>query len=148
MVNRGFTLIEVLVTVVVVGTALTVILQGAGLGVRAAGAAERKTTAALLAEDVAARLETGEVSLTEDSAGDFGGAAPGYEYAVSVQTLADPPDLVVATIEISWGMDDSGSAPAGTYALERWIYRPPASSTAGGVTRGPNLGTSDRGSTR
>jgi type II secretory pathway pseudopilin PulG len=65
------TLVEVMVTVVVVGVALTVICQGFSWGTRTASVAQQSTTAALLAEDLLARMETGEVDFLTETEGTF-----------------------------------------------------------------------------
>lgn len=137
--RRGFTLVEILVTIVIVGTALTAILQALALGVRAGGSADRRTIAGVMLGEAVARIETGEIPLTEDSEGEWPEVAEGFRWKVEVETPGAPADLVHATITVTWGADDNGEAPAGSRTAVRWLYKPPAAAT-GGVTRGPNLG--------
>jgi len=137
---EGFTLAEVLVSIVIVGTALTVIAQGIALGLRGDAMAERHTMASQVLDEVVARLETGEISLTEDSEGELPDLAEGYRYEVDVEAFTDPPDLVKARITVAWGADERGRDPAGSLAAERWLYRGQAASE-GGVTRGPTIGS-------
>ena len=145
--DRGFTLAEVLVTIVVVGTALVVLTQGIALGVRADARAERHTMAAMVLNETVARLETGEISLTENSDGEFEQIAPGYHYRVELETPGDPPDLTYASITIGWGADDRGRNPAGELFAARWFYRG-ESDEEGGVTRGPQVGSAEQGGGR
>lgn len=145
--SRGFTLAEVLVSIVIVGTALTVLAQGIALGLRGDAQAERHTMATLMLDEVVARLETGEISATEGSEGELPDVADGYQYAVAIETATDPPDLVKARITVSWGADERGRDPAGSLVAERWLYRGQADAE-GGVTRGPTIGSAQQGGQR
>jgi prepilin-type N-terminal cleavage/methylation domain-containing protein len=139
--RRGFTLAEVLVTIVVVGTALVVISQGVALALKTDARADRATMAAIVLDEVATRMQTGEIPTDEDSEGSLEDVAAGYGYQVSVETPGDPADLRHATITVRWGADERGENPAGELTAERWIYDGTAEEEEGGVTRGPESGS-------
>ncbi len=145
--QRAFTLAEVIVTIVVVGTALVVLTQGIALGIRADARSERHTMATIALDEVVARLLTGEMSLTENSEGTLEEAADGYRYAVEVDRPGDPPDFVHASITVSWGADEQGRDAAGELVAERWFYEG-QSAEEGGVTRGPQVGSAEGGGRR
>jgi prepilin-type N-terminal cleavage/methylation domain-containing protein len=142
--SRGFTLAEVLVSIVVVGTALVVLSQGIALGVKTDAKAERQTMAAVVLDEVAARLKTGEIATDEDSEGTLDDVAPGYGYRVAMETPGDPPDFRVATITVIWGADERGEFAAGELTAERWIYEGTTEDEEGGVTKGPEVGSERR----
>lgn len=68
---RGFTLLEVIVSLVIVVAAVAVIAQGFSAGSQAAYFAEAETTATMLASEKMAQVETGEISLTTGDRGTF-----------------------------------------------------------------------------
>ncbi len=138
---RAFTLAEVLVTIVVVGTALVVISQGVALGLKTDARADRATMAAIVLDEVATRLQTGEIPVDEDSEGSLEEVAPGYGYRVVVETPGDPADFRQATITVLWGADERGENAAGELTAQRWIYDGTPEEEEGGVTRGPDTGS-------
>lgn len=142
--RRGFTLAEVLVTIVVVGTALVVISQGIALGLKTDARADRATMAGIVLDEVATRLQTGEIPTDEDSEGSLDDIAPGYGYRVQMETAGDPPQLRTAVITVIWGADERGAGAAGQLTAERWIYEGKAENEEGGVTKGPETGAERR----
>lgn len=128
---RGFTLMEVMVTVVVVGVAITTICQGFAQGTRLAGVSDRTARAALLLEELVSRLETGEVDFLAETEGSFGeeeetppeGAdAAGYRWLAVVED-GGLEDLYEVTLIVYW--DDSfDEETTRSVRLVRYFYRP------------------------
>jgi prepilin-type N-terminal cleavage/methylation domain-containing protein len=69
--ERGLTLMEVLVAMIVLGVAIVGIAQGFTVGLRAASTARGTTTATQLAVAKLAELDAGLVPVTQDDEGDF-----------------------------------------------------------------------------
>jgi general secretion pathway protein I len=89
--RRGFTLLEVLVAVVVLGIALTALLSTQAGGVRLRSQAEAITTATFLLQERMAQQELDDYFPepgTRD--GDFGSAYPGYRWEVTVSQVPVP----------------------------------------------------------
>ena len=124
-VRRGFTLLEALIALVIVGVAATVSMEAFAAGLRGELQASRHLEAVALAE---ARLN--ELALVPlDSVPRYAeprdsSLAPPFErYRVRAAMRAVPgaPSLVDATVTVHW--------PGGSYALATVFYRP---------RRGPN----------
>jgi len=69
--RRGFTLVEVLVSLVVAVAALSLLAQGFMTGARASTGSQYATRAALLAQRVLTDFETGQLSLASNQNGKF-----------------------------------------------------------------------------
>ena len=99
--SRGFTLIEVLATIVLMGIVLPVAMHGVSLCMRAAQASRQRTEAAGLAE---AKLN--ELVATGDwqygmLSGDFGEAWPEYRWNGAANEWNDP-TLQELSVRVSW----------------------------------------------
>jgi len=101
-VNRGFTLLEVLLALVIVVAAVTVIAQGFSAGTRAGTEAQSETKAVMLAERTIADLETGEASLTRGTSGKFDDDE-NFRYKVDVEADAAISGLTKVSVTVSWG---------------------------------------------
>lgn len=101
MKRRGFTLIEVLLSLVVAAMALVVIAQGMATAARATTTAERRARAAMLAAQKMAEIEAGEVSLVRSLPGDFGPDYPEFTWEVT-SGLKTTPDLYEITVKVMW----------------------------------------------
>ena len=96
--NRGFTLLEVLVTLVILGTVLAVVAQGFTWGGRATGEAAQESLADMLADMKISELETGEVSLMQGDSGDF----EEYEnFRYEIETDADEENEGLYSVSVS-----------------------------------------------
>jgi general secretion pathway protein I len=84
--NRGFTLIEVLVALVVVTAGLTVIAQGFLTGGRASVASQHRSIAAMLAESKMAEVEAGIVSTTTSASGTFEPERPDFTWTLEPES--------------------------------------------------------------
>jgi general secretion pathway protein I len=109
--SRGFTVLEVLVALAILGSAFTVLLVAHASAVRVEGSAQRLMTGTLLAREILTRTETeGPPEFGGDS-GDFGESFPGYTWERTVQEMSLPVDLPLSVsvnnlkeihIAVSW----------------------------------------------
>jgi len=132
--DRGFTLIEVLVAMVVTVAAVAILAQGFSSGARASLVSERNMRAALLAQRVITDYELGVLDLSSNQSGGFDDE-PDFTY----DTQSDVPTpsgtttdgiiyttgLTQLTVNIKW--DDRGRER--TYTVTRLMRARPASST-------------------
>lgn len=95
----GFTLVEVLVAMVVTVAALTILAQGFAEGGRASAASQKATRAAILAGEILAELETGELAADASASGKFD-EEPDYSWVV--KSDEDEPGLRLLTVTVSW----------------------------------------------
>jgi prepilin-type N-terminal cleavage/methylation domain-containing protein len=132
--DRGFTLIEVLVAMVVTVAAVAILAQGFSTGARASVLAEKDMRAALLAQRVITDFELGVVDLSSNQAGTFDDE-PDFTY----ETTSDVPTpsgttttgidytqgLTLLTINIKW--DDRGKPRI--YTVTRLMLARPTSTS-------------------
>ena len=90
--NRGFTLLEVMVALAVLAIALTTLLGSQNQSMFAAGQADFASRSAMLARSKMAEIVAAEDNAVEQS-GDFDELHPGYTWQVTVDT----PDLSAET---------------------------------------------------
>ncbi|HEX8455392.1 MAG TPA: prepilin-type N-terminal cleavage/methylation domain-containing protein [Longimicrobium sp.] len=118
--NRGFTLVEAAVALLLLGVALVPLLQSVTAGVRSEGDLAARLNAVPLAES---RME--ELSLLPlDSLGFYlttrrGTFAPPfarYRWSALLRPAAGSPALVQAAVRVEW--------EGGAYSLETFFHRP------------------------
>ena len=98
--SRGFTLIEVLVSIALIGIVLPIVLQAVSVARSAATTARRTSEAATLAQvKLNEMLASGDVTMFGTS-GDFGQEWPGYQW--SCQTLSDTLGYTQVTLTVTW----------------------------------------------
>lgn len=90
--RHGFTLLEVMVALSLIGISLTVLLASQSQGLSLANEAKFNTTASLLAQKRMAEIEMEKVDDITSTSGDFGEDYPGYYWELNVDT-ATLPDL-------------------------------------------------------
>ena len=101
--RRGFTLLEVLVAVVVLGIALTALLSTQAGGVRLRSQAEAITTATFLLQERMAQLELDEdYPEVGKRDGDFGSGYPGYRWELTVQEVGLVPNIRELRLAVLW----------------------------------------------
>ena len=96
----GFTLIEVLATLLLIGIVLPVTMKGVSLALAAASNARHVAQATSLAETKLAEITTDTLSATTDASGDFGQEYPGYTWAS--QRVSRDYGLTEIVVRISW----------------------------------------------
>ena len=103
----GFTLIEVLAAIVLVGIVVPVAMEAISLSLRSASDAKRKVEAAMLAENKLSELTTNLVFMTPGAtSGDFAPDWPDYRWESGlVQRDVDLSELQVRVVWTSRGVD-------------------------------------------
>ncbi len=107
--DKGFTLLEVMVSLSIIAIALTAMLWSQSQSVSLAGDAKFNTTAAFLARSKMAELETEEPENLSPGSGDFGENFPDYTWEVTLKEVPlDLPfhvsdDLKRIDLRVSWG---------------------------------------------
>ena len=97
----GFTLVELLVTVVLIGIILPVAMKGISLSIALASSAKHQREATFLAEAKLSELiSTGEW-LNSDLSGDFGEHWPEYRWSAEVSQWDDP-TLQELALSVTW----------------------------------------------
>jgi general secretion pathway protein I len=87
--RRGFTLIEVLAALLLVGIALPVIMQGFSIATRVGSTAKRRTEASALADAKLTELVATAQWQTGIQSGDFSPDWPDYAWTVQIQPWSD-----------------------------------------------------------
>ena len=90
LLNRGFTLLEVMIAVAIIAIALTTLLGSQSQSVSFANSAKFETMAALLAQSKMSEITAQNASDLNNDSGDFGDDYPGYTWEVSVSDLVIP----------------------------------------------------------
>ena len=98
--RTGFTLIEVLATLVLVAIVLPVVMQGMSMSLGAAAVARSTIEAAQLADAKLNELIATNQAITGASAGDFGIDYPDYRWRV--QSVQREDNLLEMAIDITW----------------------------------------------
>lgn len=88
--NAGFTLIEVMFALTLVGISLTVLLSSQSQSLRLASEAKFNTTAAFLAQGKMAEIESMELKDLAPDSGDFGELFPDYHWELRVDNTSLP----------------------------------------------------------
>lgn len=102
--RRGFTILEVIATMLFIGIAIPAIMEGFSIGSRAAGEAKRKVEAAELAQGKLNELIVLQTWNSGAQQGDFGTDFPGYRWAMSQQQRNDynTTDMTELTVRVSY----------------------------------------------
>jgi prepilin-type N-terminal cleavage/methylation domain-containing protein len=87
--RAGFTLVEVLVTMMLLAIVMPVIMKGISLGVMAASDAKRRTEAAGLAQAKLSELVASQEWASGNLSGDFSPNWPAYKWQAAVQAWPD-----------------------------------------------------------
>jgi Tfp pilus assembly protein PilV len=108
---RGFALIEVLVTAVIVFGGITMVLRAYSLAVASMGAADDALRANALLEEQAAELEqqawAANRVLPGSASGTFGAEAAGYRWDTRVERLSGSPEQGLAEVTLEVWRDGS-----------------------------------------
>lgn len=85
----GFTFIELLVTIVLIGIIMPVAMRSIGLCTRLGGHSRRQIEAASLARTKLTELTSSQDWKTSEKRGDFGSEWPGYQWTAAVSNWTD-----------------------------------------------------------
>lgn len=109
--SRGFTFLEIMVALAILGSSFVVLLGAHSSAIRQEAAARRLMTATLLARQILTDTEVEGPPALGDDSGDFGEAFPDYSWERQVENVALPTglDLVLPTdnlrqvsIRVTW----------------------------------------------
>ncbi len=123
----GYTLLEVMVAIAIIATALTAVLGSQSQGLSLASEAKFNTTAAFLAQSKMAEMESEDLQDLTSDAGDFGDDFPDYRWDMKVSdaTVIEPEKggdyLKQIDLAISWG---EGGLYLYTLRLYRFMAEP------------------------
>src|SRR4051812_40128899 len=98
---RGFTLIEVLSAIMLIGIVLPVAMQGISLATALAGSAERKAEASMLADSKLNELVVTRGWQNGELNGDFGQDHPDFQWAVELRQW-DSSTLQEMDLHVFW----------------------------------------------
>ena len=98
--RRGFTLVEVLVTLLLLGIVLPTIMRGVALASTVASDAHRRTEAAGLAQAKLAEIVADDLWESGNLSGDFSPDFPQYRWQASVQAWAGDQKTATAMLAI------------------------------------------------
>jgi len=115
--NRGMTLIEILVALVIFSTALFAVMKCLSRVVHASRINHEYEVAALLVERVLGEAELEGVLSYEDESGDFGEAYADFRWESDVQST-DASDLYEVTVTVTW--DSFGASRS--WGLTTYLY--------------------------
>jgi general secretion pathway protein I len=97
-VDKGFTLMEVMIAMAILAIALVAIFQSQSQSISMAGNSRFLTTASLLAQSKMAEIEMTPMKNVRTDSGNFGDGFPGYSWRVEVR---DTDFDVVKKIELT-----------------------------------------------
>jgi type II secretion system protein I len=136
--RRGFTLLEVIVSLVVLTTGLVMVMEAFTVGLRASAAADRRTMAALLLQDKMEELKKEPLLTAGSDEGDFGEDFADYNWRVDISET-ETPGLVHVEVTVMWegrrGEDELGliTLARGGQAVQDRLEEREAQSGAGGL---------------
>ena len=85
--DKGFTLLEVMIAVAIMGIALTALLGSQSQSVSFANSARFETNAALLAQSKMSEMTVRAPEMLTSDSGDFGDDYPGYTWEATVSDV-------------------------------------------------------------
>jgi len=108
--NKGFTLLEVMIAVALIAIALTTLLGSQSQSVSFANSAKFETMAALLAQSKMSEITVQKPDELTNDSGDFGDDYPGYAWEVNVSDIVIPgmdnisDYLKQVDLTVTWGV--------------------------------------------
>ena len=120
--SGAFTLIEVLVALAILATALVVLLEAHGFGVRMSKDLRDETLAALLAEDLMSRIEAEGNLQDGEASGEFK-EYPGYWWHMYVDRSPFFDDVYMVRLEVLWGDPNAPRSFVLLHFIPEFIYQ-------------------------
>ena len=123
--SAGFTLLEAVFALAVLGMMSVAVLTMVSTGLRTAGRSNESLEVAALAQDRLARARLSVVGGPGDlpdslRAGSFAAPFTGYRWSASVHPVLGERDLYELSVQVRW--------ESGAYRLATRVYRPPRTS--------------------
>jgi len=100
--SAGFTLLEVMVSVTIIGIALVSLIGSQSQSISLAGISRFETTAALLARQKMTELTTGGLRDLTTAEGDFGEEYPMFRWQADVVELGEDETGIAGAQELLW----------------------------------------------
>ncbi|MSR64575.1 MAG: type II secretion system protein [Verrucomicrobiae bacterium] len=128
----GFTLLEVMIAVVILGTAMLVLMEGLAGSLNAVDSIRNTNTATELLTIKLAELQQQEDLSEGSEEGDFEETQPGFSWQTEIALSPDLVDLYNVKITVSW----TERGQRASDSIETYIYRASdAPKTFGSITR-------------
>jgi prepilin-type N-terminal cleavage/methylation domain-containing protein len=109
----GFTFIELLATIVLIGIIMPVAMRSIGLCTRLGGHSRRQIEAASLAKTKLTELTSSQDWQTGEKRGDFGADWPGYQWTLAVSNWTDS---VVSQLDLTVTWQSQGQQRSLTFS--------------------------------
>ena len=120
--RSGFTLVEVLVTLMFLAISLPAIMQGISLATKVGAQTVRRTEAAGLAQSKLAEIVGTEEWQTGNLSGDFGSDWPAFRWEATVQPWAqDTTSAGIQEIDLNVNWTDQGKQQAVTLSTLAYV---------------------------
>jgi len=116
--RRGFTLLEVLATMVLMAIILPVTMHGISVGLAAAGSARKSVEAVTLAQNKLTELSTATQLTTSSQSGDFGADFPDFHWDSS--TISRELSMVEIDVKVTW----TSRGGERNVSLSTLVYKP------------------------
>lgn len=133
---NGFTLIEVVAALAILGTALVVLLDAHYTALRLQTETADAVLRSQLLESVVARAEVGVLTGELTGGDEFGPRYPGYSWSYDAVLSGDDPEMQLyqVTARVQSPSDTPSDDPAADDGLSFWVYNPglPDGSATGG----------------
>ncbi len=108
--SRGFSMLEMMIAVGILGTALVVILRAHAVNLRMLEYSGRKTTAIMLAENLISEIELMPAPEPGEESGNFEGDFSGFEWRTLIAPLSYDgrvfEDVLRVEVRVSWDEGD------------------------------------------
>ena len=118
--RSGFTVLEALIALVIIGFAVVTTAEALGGGLRAEGQVSRHLEAVALAEsrmnELGALLRDSTAYYADGRDGVFAPPFESYRWRATIQPVPNVRSLIHANVSVTW--------ERGSYALETLFYRP------------------------
>jgi general secretion pathway protein I len=138
--RRGFTLLEVLATLLLIGIILPAVVGAVSSATAAAGEAKRKVEAVSLAQSKLAEMQaTSQNQQNAASSGDFSPDFPTYQWTASIQQ--QELNLSLVTVRVTW----FARGYERHVELSTMVYSALAATDATGTGTGSTTGTGSSG---
>jgi len=99
---RGFTFVELLVTIALISIVMPVVMRTIGLCTQVAGQSRRQVEAVCLAKTKLTELTASQDWENSSNRGDFGTDWPGYEWTMTLATWAQDASVRQLDLTVSW----------------------------------------------
>ncbi|MBI3990641.1 MAG: type II secretion system protein [Candidatus Omnitrophica bacterium] len=101
--NKGFTLLEVAVTLAILATALVIILGQVARGIKMSADAKFLSISTILAQQKMSDIEISGYPPVSNKKGDFGAEYPGFSWETEVTEPDAASGIREATVTVQWG---------------------------------------------